>query len=116
MMDFLKENKMLAGVLVVTVLFVGGYFGFFSGSGSSALLTTTSADTEASKVSTELLATIGDLKGITLDTKLFSDPAYTSLVDFHVDIPLQPLGRNNPFSPLSGGTRSTGTDTGIPGR
>ena len=115
MMDFLKENKMLAGILIGAVLLVGGYFAFFSGSGSAALLTSTSTATPTSQVSKELLATIGDLKAITLDNSIFSDAAYTSLVDFHIDIPLQPFGRTNPFAPLVGGARTTGAAAGIPG-
>ena len=116
MMDFIKENKTLAIILLVAVLLTGGYFAFFSGGGSSALLTSSGATTSTSQVSRELLATIGDLRGINLDTKIFTDDAYTSLVDFHVDIPLQPVGRQNPFQPLQGGNRPTGAATGIPGR
>lgn len=116
MMDFLKENKILAGILVGAVLLVGGYFAFFSGGGSSALLSSSSGTAPNSQVSKELLATIGNLKGITLDTKLFEDEAFTSLVDFHVDIPLQPVGRDNPFQQLNNGSRPTSaTGAGIPG-
>ena len=118
MTDFLKENKILAGILVVAVLLAGGYFAFFSGSGSSALLTSSTGTTQTSRVSKELLATIGNLKNINLevDSKLFTDPAFLSLVDFHVDIPLQPVGRDNPFAPLIGGVRpTTGVSVGIPG-
>lgn len=116
MMDFLKENKMLAGILIAAVLLVGGYFAFFSGAGSSALLSSSSGTAATSQVSKELLVTIGNLKGISLDNKLFVDEAFTSLVDFHVDIPLQPVGRDNPFQPLDGGVRPTSaTGTGIPG-
>ncbi len=114
MIDFLKENKMLAGILIGGVVLVGGYFAFFSGGGSSTLLTASSG-TQTSQVSKELLATIGDLKSITLDTSIFTDTAFLSLVDFHVDIPLQPVGRSNPFSPLIGGVRTSGP-VGIPGR
>jgi hypothetical protein len=115
MMDFLRENKMLALILIAAVLFVGGYFAFFSGSGSSALLSSSSGTSPTSQVSTELLATISDLKGITLNNKLFTDDAFVSLVDFHVDIPLQPVGRSNPFAPLIGGVRAD-AQVGIPGR
>lgn len=115
MMDLLKENKMLAGIVIGAIVLVGAYFAFFSGSGSSTLLSSNSGSSETSKISQELLVTIGDLKAINLDTKIFSDPAYQSLVDFHVDIPLQPIGRDNPFAPLVGGTRSD-APSGIPGR
>lgn len=116
MLDFLKENKMLAGILIGAVLLVGGYFAFFSGGGSSALLSASSGTAATSQISKELLATIGNLKAITLDTKLFEDEAFISLVDFHVDIPLQPVGRDNPFGQLNGGSRPTSAaGAGIPG-
>ena len=106
MFDYLKENKALAAVVIVVVLGVGGYFAYKSG-GSDELLTSTATSTPTSKVSRELLLTLSDLRSLTLDNSIFSDAAFMSLVDFRVDIPLQPVGRDNPFAPLSsGGTRA----------
>lgn len=107
MLDYFKENKGLAAIVIVAVLGVGGYFAYRS-SDTGALLTASGAtSTPTSKVSRELLLTLGDLRSITLDNSLFTDAAFTSLVDFRVDIPLQPVGRTNPFAPLSAqGTRT----------
>jgi hypothetical protein len=96
MLDYLKENKGLAAIVIIAVLGVGGYFAYKSSS-SDALLTS-AGPTATSQVSRELLLTIGDLKTITL---VFSDQAFRSLVDFRVEIPLQPVGRDNPFAPLT---------------
>ncbi len=109
-MDFLKENKVLAGIIGAILAATLLYFAFFSGSGSSTLLVST-AQVGNSQVSKELLSTLGDLKSIKLDNTIFNDAAYMSLVDFHVDIPLQPIGRGNPFeelpSSINGGTAGT---------
>lgn len=106
MLDYLKENKGLAGILIVVVVGVGGYFAYKSG-GSGELLSSTATSTPTSKVSRELLLTLSDLKSITLDSSIFQDAAFMSLVDFRVDIPLMPVGRENPFAPLSTqGTRA----------
>lgn len=99
MLDYLKENKSLAAVVIIVVLGVGGYFAYRSSS-NEALLSSTGTATETSQVSRELLLTISDLKTITLDNSIFTDEAFVSLVDFRVDIPLQPVGRDNPFAPL----------------
>lgn len=105
MLDYLKENKGLAAIVIIVVLGVAGYFAYRS-SDNTALLSSTGMATPTSQISRELLLTIGDLKTITLDNSIFADAAFMSLVDFRVDIPLQPVGRDNPFAPLSGGTRA----------
>ena len=42
-----------------------------------------------------------DLRAIRLDGQIFSDPAFQSLRDSSVDIVLEPIGRVNPFAPLT---------------
>jgi hypothetical protein len=117
MMDFIKENKMFAGIIIAVIVLVGGYFAYTSGSSSDTLLTST-ADTPTAQVSKELLATLGNLRSLSLDTSIFTDAAFVSLVDFGTAIPLEPVGRENPFAPLSGlGTRASSSGTnGIPTR
>ena len=110
MLDFLKENKTLAGIIVAVVVVVGGYFAYNTG-GSDELLTTTTAATPTSQVSKELLSILANLKSISLDTSIFTDEVFISLSDFGTTIPLAPVGRENPFEPLSGGVRA-GASTG----
>ncbi len=112
MLDYVKENKGLAAIVIIVVLGVGGYFAYNSGSSTQPLSSTSSTSTPTSKVSRELLLTLSDLRSITLDNSIFSDAAFTSLVDFRVDIPLQPVGRQNPFERLS----PQGTRTPAPAR
>ena len=58
-----------------------------------ALPTGTAAPTEFSV----LLSTI---KGINIDTKLFTSPAYRSLRDYPVALGTDSIGRPNPFAPI----------------
>lgn len=109
MIDFLKENKLMAGIVALALAGSVAYFGFFAKSDSGALLSS-QATPETTAVSRELLSTLSDLKRLKLDNSLFTDPAFLSLVDFRVDIPLQPVGRDNPFAPL-GSTPRVGTST-----
>ena len=46
----------------------------------------------------ELLSTLARLKATALDTSIFTDPVFTSLHDFGVEIAPQPVGRRNPFA------------------
>lgn len=96
-MDFIKQNKLLAAGALVAVLAVVYYF-FFT-TPSTPPLTETNID---SPVSQELLVTLSNLRSIDLSGAIFSDPVFVSLTDFGVTIPLEPVGRRNPFAPFVG--------------
>lgn len=51
-------------------------------------------------VSRELVITLSNLNTIRLDDSIFKDPVFLSLSDFGVQIPLQNVGRYNPFAPF----------------
>ena len=97
MMQFLKENKMitLGGFVVLLGAFL--YYTYFSGPSNTA---TVSSET-ISPASHDLLVTLSNLHTIRLNEKIFTDPVFLSLVDFGVTLPLENVGRPNPFAPLS---------------
>ena len=97
-MQFLKDNKLLAfgGAAVLIAALV--YFMFFSGDAPNEAVVTTQNETD--NVSRELIITLSNLNTIRLDGSIFTDPVFLSLSDFGVQIPLQPVGRRNPFAPL----------------
>lgn len=95
-MDFLKNNKILTGVLVLAVFGVL-YFALYSYQSTPAL----TASDQVSPVSQQLLVTLSNLHTIRLDGSIFADPAFQSLTDFGVVIPSQPAGRRNPFLPAN---------------
>jgi hypothetical protein len=105
---FIKNNKVVGGI-VVLVLLALCYWAFFSGGGSGAPLSSTS--TAASPSSQDLLVALSNLQTIQLNDAVFTDPVFESLTDFGVTIPPQTPGRSNPFAPIS---PSSPTTSGTP--
>ncbi len=48
-----------------------------------------------------ILSLLNDLKSLTLDDSLFSDPLFTNLVDFSTELTPEPKGRQDPFAPIN---------------
>lgn len=97
MLNALKNTKVLGGLGVVVIVGVLLYYYWGSG-GTSATLT----QETTSPASQELLLTLGNLRSISLDPSVLSDPMFGVLSDFGVTIPAQPTGRRNPFEPVGG--------------
>ena len=97
-MQFIKANKLYIGLVILAVLLWWLYMTFFSGGPqSSTLLTSTEA---SSPLSQEVLTTLSSLTVIRLDPSIFTDPVFTSLTDYGVQIPPGNVGRRNPFAPI----------------
>jgi hypothetical protein len=111
-MNFLKQNKTVIGVCVAAVAALVIYVMYFSG-GSSATLSSSSSVSTASQ---NILVTLQDLNTIKLDDSIFTNPVFLSLTDFGVTIPLENVGRSDPFAPLAGVSLKTGLTlpTGTP--
>lgn len=107
-MAFFKKNRTAILGIVAGIIALIAYFQFFGGSSSSVL---TSSSEAPSPAGSDLLVALGNLQGIKLDNAVFQDPVFISLSDFGVDIPSQPVGRRNPFAPLS---KSSGGNTSLP--
>lgn len=97
MTQFLKDNKMLALGSLVVILGALVYFMFFAGPSENVAVVT---QDDSSNVSRELVITLSNLNTIRLDASIFEDPVFISLSDFGVQIPLQNVGRRNPFAPF----------------
>jgi hypothetical protein len=95
-MGFFKENKKYIGIVALIVLGIWAYMTYFGGEGSATL----SSGAQVSPLSQDILATLSNLHTIKLDSTIFSDPLFTSLTDYGVEIPPQNAGRPNPFAPL----------------
>lgn len=61
---------------------------------------TVSSGGEGNQKGREILTLLADLKKITLDESVFSDPVFRSLKDISVELIPEPKGRPNPFAPL----------------
>lgn len=100
-MDFISSHKLLS--LVILLLILGGAWYVLSSSGgsSSSLLTTSATDSASDQ---ELVNTLLTLRAVTLSGAILNDPAFRSLKDFSTQIVPEPVGRTDPFAPLSGVT------------
>lgn len=89
-------------VLAVIVILVGGAYFYFQGSNSDtqSLLESVDGGSEASQAEARLLGLLSDLREIDLDQSLFESEAFTSREDFSIELPDEPIGRNNPFLPI----------------
>lgn len=100
-----KNNKVILLVLLIIIAFVGYNFMFkkdvSSGSGDLAVDSPEGASGQ-SAIGKDLVINLSKLKSLTLDETFFQDPIFNSLNDFSVPIVPQEVGRDNPFSPISG--------------
>lgn len=104
MMNLLREHKNIVGLGGIGILLLLGYLLFFRSSTpapttgqNGALIVTTVA---AQGVGSDLVAILLKLQSLKLDTAVLKDPAFRSLNDFGREIPLEPVGRVNPFAPI----------------
>lgn len=67
-----------------------------------------SPGTDNAQVDQGIVPTLLMLRAVKLDGTIFSAPAFTRLKDISTDIIEEPVGRPNPFAPLSA---RTATDT-----
>jgi LPS O-antigen subunit length determinant protein (WzzB/FepE family) len=104
-----SKKTLIVSIIAIIVLAIV-YF-YFSGStvtDPTATLQTQSANV----VGTRVLSLLNQIKSLHIDTTIFKDQAYQTLVDYAVEIPELPVGRPNPFAPLPGvQTAPTGANT-----
>ena len=86
-------------IIAMLVIVAGGYWYFFGQAGNEVPLTTSTA-VDASQTQFQVL--VSQLKPISFDTSIFSDPKFTALVDLSTPISPEPSGRSDPFAPLPG--------------
>lgn len=79
-----------AGVIIVALLFSGGYYVFFKDPGV------------IDQIMPRTLQNVSGLKSANIDpNEVINLPTFKLLQDYSTQLPLPPVGnRNNPFSPL----------------
>lgn len=109
-MQWIKEHKLIVG-LIVTIVFVGMWFALSGSDAPEPLLSedvaTTPGSPTADSADKQLVGTLLTLRAVTLTGTIFADPAFMSLQDFGTTIVPEPIGRANPFAPLSSGAATT---------
>ncbi|MDQ5955187.1 MAG: hypothetical protein QG621_190 [Patescibacteria group bacterium] len=97
MLTFIKENIAFVLITLLAVL-GGGYYFLFMQTDTGPALTESEI---ASPESQLILQQLASLQGIHLDEAVFKDPVFLSLTDFGVVLKSEPVGRRNPFQPIS---------------
>jgi hypothetical protein len=101
-MDYIKQHKLLTGILVVIILGAAWYE--FSGSSPAPVLSTAATGTATDTQDAQLVSTLLQLQTVTLNGTILSDPGFLSLQDFTTQVVSEPVGRPNPFAPVSPGS------------
>lgn len=104
-MDFFIKHKLMAVVLVVAIAGVGWFF--LAGSSEPEAVLTTEAPSVPPEAQ-QLIASLNALSAVTLDGSIFASPAFQALRDFSTPITTEPVGRKNPFAPLSASEIASG--------
>ncbi|MBX4198979.1 hypothetical protein KW800_01735 [Candidatus Parcubacteria bacterium] len=91
-MQYIQKNKSILIAIALFALVIWAYGAFIKGPSTSV-----ATNQSAQKVGGDVLDLYSSLKAVSLDQTLFSTALYRHLQDFSSDIPLQPVGRTNPF-------------------
>jgi hypothetical protein len=98
-MQTIFQHKLLSLVVLLVVIFVAWFELSSTPAAPTSLIMTT---TVANSPDQQLVATLLTLRAVTLSGTILTDPAFRSLQDFTTQIQPEPVGRVNPFAPLSG--------------
>lgn len=95
-----KSNALI--VILGAVLVAGGaWYVFLRDTTPQPLLTTQDLTTSEGAADREVVETLLQLRAITLAGTILTDPAFLRLVDTGTQIVPEPVGRPNPFLPLT---------------
>ncbi len=112
-MQTLAQHKLVLIGISILVAF-GVWYGLSTAPSSTSDLETTVVAESGSLADSGLVATLLTFRAVKLDGTILSDPAFMSLKDFSTEIVPEPIGRDNPFAPLSlQSSLLVGTTTGI---
>ena len=96
-MSNLIKNLLIA--LVITAALGAGYY-FISSQQSEPLPELTRANPNVALQTEKIIANTQKIETYELDTSIFDDARFRSLVDYRVEIPNVEAGRENPFVPV----------------
>jgi hypothetical protein len=96
------KTKIIIAAVVIVVMGIGAYlfFGRSANTASYAALTGSGANVSVSMAQANFQEMSSKLGPATFDTSIFTNPQFTSLVDFHVTTIPEPIGRPDPFATL----------------
>ncbi|MDE2213045.1 MAG: hypothetical protein KGJ34_00720 [Patescibacteria group bacterium] len=98
-MEYLRTHKNFWIGLIVCLLIVGALWWWWQGSSAPSTPLSSTATVSGTSGS-NLLTALSNLQAVKLDDAIFSNPEFQSLTDFGITIPIEPVGRIDPFAPL----------------
>jgi hypothetical protein len=107
-----KYIYIVVGLLVLWVVYTqvfaaGAPFASILSVGSSTM--SQEKANEIFKEQTQLAAELHFLDTIRFDPTFFQNPLFSGLIDFSKPLPEEPVGRPNPFAPVSGTVTASST-------
>lgn len=105
-MTLLSQHKLLVILGGLGIAF-GVWYGL-SPSSSSSVLSSDGGDVGPGQ---EVVDTLRQLDVVKLEGGVLQNPSFLALKDFSTQIVPEPVGRPNPFAPLSGGPDSSASST-----
>jgi flagellar basal body-associated protein FliL len=93
----MKSNTIIL-IIATLVVAAGGYW-YFSGAKEEMPLTTVTSKNESQA---QFQTLVSQLRPISFNTNIFSQPAFMSLVDLKTEVTPETVGRSDPFAPISG--------------
>ncbi len=96
-MNFILRYQTVFIFIAIVALLYAGYT-YMTAAPEEDVLTQTIVAEEGPDQ--DLIALLFELKAIRLDSALFEESTYQSLVDFGRELVPEQVGRNNPFAPL----------------
>lgn len=94
----MKSNPAVPLVIIVLILAGGAYWYYSSQTGNQLPLTASEGEGEAQ---TQFKTLVSELKNISFDTSIFSNPNFQALTDLATQVAPEPSGRIDPFAPLA---------------
>jgi len=95
------QNWIVIGIVIMIAFGIYSYL--FKGKDEAPL--TAETVTAASPEDQDLIALLLELRSISLDEGIFTNPAFHSLQDFSQELVPEAVGRPNPFAPLGSPVR-----------
>lgn len=99
-MDFIRQHKLLS--LAILVLLIGvAWWEFTQSAAPASVITTNNVGNATDTQDAQIVSTLLQLQAVTLSGTIFTDPGFLSLQDFTTQVVSEPIGRPDPFAPIS---------------
>ncbi len=97
-----SKKTLVSSVIIIVAVAIAYFFYMGNKAPSGQSLLETQVTPEANAASSRILALLNQIRSLKIDTEIFDDPVYQTLIDYSVAIPDVPVGRLNPFAPIPG--------------